>query len=84
MAKLKYRQLGSVQVKDNRNVVISETYLESGEIVGYSVTEQLTVNEGEKETKVFLKNGLGILPKESLVRLSETLSKIISEEIETK
>lgn len=80
MGRLKYLELAKARVKPQRNVVISETIDSENNFLGYSITEQLVTNEGERETKVFLRNGLGILNREGLEQLrnaiNETLEKI--------
>lgn len=80
MGRLKYLELAKARIKPQRNVVISETIDSENNFLGYSITEQLVTNEGERETKVFLRNGLGILNREGLEQLrdaiNETLEKI--------
>lgn len=80
MGRLRYLELAKARVKPQRNVVISETIDSENNFLGYSITEQLVTNEGERETKVFLRNGLGILNREGLEQLrnaiDETLEKI--------
>ncbi len=80
MGRLKYLELAKARIKPQRNVVISETIDSENNFLGYSITEQLVTNEGERETKVFLRNGLGILNREGLEQLrnaiDETLEKI--------
>ena len=80
MGRLKYLELAKARIKLQRNVVISKTIDSENNFLGYSITEQLVTNEGERETKVFLRNGLGILNREGLEQLrnaiDETLEKI--------
>lgn len=80
MGRLKYLELAKERIKPQRNVVISKTIDSENNFLGYSITEQLVINEGERETKVFLRNGLGILNREGLEQLrnaiDETLEKI--------
>ena len=80
MGRLKYLELAKARIKPQRNVVISKTIDSENNFFGYSITEQLVTNEGERETKVFLRNGLGILNREGLEQLrnaiDETLEKI--------
>lgn len=80
MGRLKYLELAKARIKPQRNVVISKTIDGENNFLGYSITEQLVTNEGERETKVFLRNGLGILNREGLEQLrnaiDETLEKI--------
>lgn len=48
MGRLKYNQLAKAQTKENRNVVISEAATLDGETLGYAVSEQIVIHEGER------------------------------------
>ena len=69
MGRLTYRELSSQRFKDKRNVVISEAYDDAKNKVGYSISEQLVTDEDGAETRVFLKNGLGIVDEDGLLSL---------------
>lgn len=71
MARLTYREIGKAKYKDNRNLVVSEALTQDGEHVGYSIAKQLVAKEGEKETRVFLKDGIGIVDEEGLIALRD-------------
>lgn len=73
MGRLMYKEIEKRKIKEKRNIVISETSNEAGELYGYSVTEQLVANEEGKEVRVFLKNSLGILSLDGLVCLRDAL-----------
>lgn len=79
MGRLKYNQLAKAQTKENRNVVISEAATLDGEALGYAVSEQIVIHEGEKDTTMFLKNGLGIVSKEGLVNLCDAINKTLEQ-----
>ena len=79
MGRLKYNQLAKAQTKENRNVVISEAATLEGEKLGYAVSEQIVIHEGEKDTTMFLKNGLGIVSKEGLVNLRDAINKTLEQ-----
>ena len=79
MGRLKYNQLAKAQTKENRNVVISEAATLDGETLGYAVSEQIVIHEGEKDTTMFLKNGLGIVSKEGLVKLRDAINKTLEQ-----
>lgn len=79
MGRLKYNQLAKAQTKENRNVVISEAETLDGEALGYAVSEQIVIYEGEKDTTMFLKNGLGIVSKEGLVNLRDAINKTLEQ-----
>ena len=76
MAKCIYRELSKKQVRENRNVVVSEMMEDgSGKRLGYSVVEQLIVNEGEKETRIFLKGGIRVHSQIGLLQLKEAIDE---------
>lgn len=77
MGKLIYKQIASSRVKEKRNLVVSKAVDKEGELIGYAVSEQLVANEGETETKVFMKNGLGIMPLSGLIQCRDTLTEAI-------
>ena len=79
MARLKYNQLSKVEIKNNRNVVISEAMIQESNTLGYAVSEQIVIHEGEKETTMFLKNGLGIMSKEGLMNLRNAIDKALEQ-----
>lgn len=82
MGRLIYKELAKGQIKQSRNVVISEATNTEGDFVGYSVAQQLVTKEPDgKETKVFLKDsGMGVIPVEGLINLynacEEALTKL--------
>lgn len=80
MAKLSYREIAKAKIKDSRNVVISETYNADEKFIGYSVSEQLIAEESGRETKVFLRGGLGIISEEGLIALHNALQAALIEE----
>lgn len=80
MAKLSYREIAKAKIKDSRNVVISETYNADEKFIGYSVSEQLIAEESGRETKVFLRGGLGIISEEGLTALCNALQAALIEE----
>ena len=79
MARLKYNQLSKAEIKNNRNVVISEAMIPESHTLGYAVSEQIVIHEGEKETTMFLKNGLGIISKEGLMNLRNAIDKALEQ-----
>ena len=79
MARLKYNQLSKAEIKNNRNVVISEAMIPESNTLGYAVSEQIVIHEGEKETTMFLKNGLGIMSKEGLMNLRNAIDKVLEQ-----
>lgn len=73
MGKLTFNEIAKGRIKEHRNVVISEVYNRRNECIGYSISEQLIVHEEEKELRMFLKGGLGIVKKEGLLQLKEVV-----------
>lgn len=77
MGRLNYEELSKGRIKDSRNVVVSKTY-KGSDLLGYSVSEQAVMKgESGEETKVFLKNGLGIMSLSGMMQLRDTLSEAI-------
>ena len=79
MGRLKYNQLAKAHTKENRNVVISEAATLGGETLGYAVSEQIVIHEGEKDITMFLKNGLGIMSKEGLMNFRNAIDKALEQ-----
>ena len=79
MGRLKYNQLAKAKTKENRNVVISEAETLDGKTLGYAVSEQIVIHEGEKDITMFLKNGLGIMSKEGLMNFRNAIDKALEQ-----
>lgn len=77
MARLTYKELSKKQIKPQRNIVVSEAYDKDDELFGYSIAEQLVTYEGDKEIKMFLKNGLGILDIVGLINLRNAIDEAV-------
>lgn len=77
MGRLSRKEIAKVRFKDTRNLVISETYNSSGRFVGYSVSEQLVVVEHGKETRVFMRGGLGIVDRNGLEAIKQAIEKVL-------
>ena len=77
MGRLTRREIAKVRFKKSRNLVISETYNINGDFVGYSISEQLVAEENGKQTKVFLRGGLGIVTREGLEAIKEAIEKTL-------
>lgn len=50
---IKYTELGVAKIQEKRNIVIS--HASKG---GFTIAQQVVVQEGAKETKIFLKHGI--------------------------
>lgn len=79
MGRLKYKELANERIKEQRNIVISETYDRNDNLLGYSVAEQFVAEENGKEVKMFVKNGIGILSKGGLLNLKKAIDSALIE-----
>ena len=70
---IKYEELGVAKIQDKRNVVISTT--NKG---GFTIAQQIVVEEGGKETKMFMKHGIIIDDIDGLYNLRNALNVAIS------
>lgn len=71
--KTTYRELSSAPIGDRRNLVISET-LKDGEHCGFTLAQQIEVEEGRKVTKIFLRNGVHVANADYLEELRDALT----------
>lgn len=74
--KATYNMLGSAQIDENRNLVISECK-KNEEIIGFTLAQQLMVSEGKKSIGVFLKNTIHIPNISGLYELRDALNNAI-------
>lgn len=76
MGRLRYNELVKGKIKPNKNIVLSEVRNDKGEYIGVSISEQLVVKEeNDKEIRVFLKNGLGIVSDAGLMMLKQVVDE---------
>lgn len=68
MAELNYLELSKAKIGEHEDVIISQT-TRDGEEIGYSVSRCTNARVGDKEVKMFLKRGLGIMSESSLLNL---------------
>lgn len=73
MGRITYKEIAKRRIKDKRNVVISEAFDAEGNSMGYSIAEQLVTEEEGKETKVFLRGGLGIVSGDGLMEMKRAI-----------
>lgn len=74
--KATYNMLGSAQIDENKNLVISECK-KNDEVVGFTLAQQLVVNEGKKSIGVFLKNTIHIPSISGLYELRDAINTAI-------
>lgn len=72
---IKYVELSKARVQDKRNLVVSST--SKG---GYTIAQQLMVEEGGRKTQVFLKGAIIISGMEGLLNLRDALNVAIQHE----
>lgn len=73
MAEIKYTELAKAKIQKSRNLVISET--SKG---GFTIAQQLEVNEGNRVTTVFLgKSGMIVDDLEGLYSVRDALNVAI-------
>ena len=81
MGRLRFEEIAKAKYKENRNLVVSRTYDRNGELCGYAVSRQLVENEGqENETRVFLKDGIGVIDSDAIVMLADMFAYVCHEE----
>ncbi|MBP3920417.1 MAG: hypothetical protein J6D28_02510 [Bacilli bacterium] len=74
MAKnVEYEELSTASISDKRNIVISE-YSKGG----YTLGQQVVVEEGSKKINMFVKNSIQIENVEGLYNLRDALNVAIS------
>lgn len=74
MGRLRFEEIAKTKYKDNRNIVISRVYEADGSLKGYAVSNQLVVNTGGQEERVFLKGGIGIVDAAGLVAIGDAIA----------
>ena len=69
---IKYEELGVAKIQEKRNVVIS-----AASKGGFTMAQQVVVEEGNKEIKMFLKHGIIIDDIDGLYNLRNALNAAI-------
>jgi hypothetical protein len=75
VSSVEYKQLAKAKVSVNRNIVISEC--SKG---GYTLAQQLDVNEKNATMNVFLKGAFHIDDVEGLIELRDAINLVISQQ----
>ncbi len=81
--KMKYSELSSAKISDKRKLVISECIKENKDTkenvqCGFTLAQQVEVEEGKRTTTVFLKNGVHIASIDELYNLRDAINDAIS------
>lgn len=79
---IKYIELSNAQIADKRRLVISECIKENQETnekiqCGFTLAQQVEVEEGKRMTRVFLKNGIHIASIDELYNLRDAINDAI-------
>lgn len=81
-AKMKYLELSNAQIADKRRLVISECVKENQDTkeniqCGFTLAQQIEVEEGKRMTRVFLKNGIHVASIDELYNLRDAINDAI-------
>lgn len=81
-AKMKYLELSNAQIADKRRLVISECVKENHDTkesiqCGFTLAQQVEVEEGKRITRVFLKNGIHVTSVDELYNLRDAINDAI-------
>lgn len=90
-AKMKYLELSNAQIADKRRLVISECVKENQDTdtkeniqCGFTLAQQIEVEEGKRMTRVFLKNGIHVASIDELYNLRDAINDAINKYEEKK
>ena len=80
--KMKYLELSNAQIEDKRSLVICECIKENQESkekiqCGFTLAQQVEVEEGKRMTRVFLKNGIHVASVDELYNLRDAINDAI-------
>lgn len=82
-AKMRYLELSNAQIADKRRLVISECVKENQDTkeniqCGFTLAQQIEVEEGKRMTRVFLKNGIHVASIDELYNLRDAINDAIN------
>ena len=82
-AKMKYLELSNAQIADKRRLVISECVKENQDTkeniqCGFTLAQQVEVEEGKRMTRVFIKNGIHVSSIDELYNLRDAINDAIN------
>lgn len=78
MSRSSYKEISNAQIDDKRKLVISE-HLRDNEPCGFTLAQQIEIEEGKKTTKVFFRGGIHLAGLENLINLRDALNIAIDE-----
>ena len=82
-AKMKYLELSNAQIADKRRLVISECVKENQDTkesiqCGFTLAQQVEVEEGKRITRVFLKNGIHVASVDEIYKQRDAMNDAIN------
>lgn len=82
-AKMKYLELSNAHIAAKRRLVISECVKENQDTkeniqCGFTLAQQVEVEEGKRMTRVFLKNGIHVASIDELYNLRDAINDAIN------
>ena len=82
-AKMKYLELSNAHIAAKRRLVISECVKENQDTkeniqCGFTLAQQVEVEEGKRMTRVFLKNGINVASIDELYNLRDAINDAIN------
>ena len=88
-AKMKYLELSNAYIAAKRRLVISECVKENQDTkeniqCGFTLAQQVEVEEGKRMTRVFLKNGIHVASIDELYNLRDAINDAINKYEEKK
>lgn len=88
-AKMKYLELSNAHITAKRRLVISECVKENQDTeeniqCGFTLAQQVEVEEGKRMTRVFLKNGIHVASIDELYNLRDAINDAIKKYEEKK
>lgn len=88
-SKMKYSELSNAQIADKRRLVISECVKQNQDTketihCGFTLAQQIEVEEGKRMTRVFLKNGIHVASIDELYNLRDAINNAINKYEEKK
>lgn len=81
--KKKYVELAKANIQNNRNVIIS-SFESEGEKKGFTIAQQIEVEENGKKLNIFLKDGIHVPNIDGLYELRDALNLAIVKYLEEK
>ena len=75
-SKAEYKELSNAQIEPKRRLVISQC-VKDGQDCGFTLAQQIEVDEGKKTTRVFLKGGVHVSDVDGMYNLRDAINDAI-------